>query len=190
MVTSNAMARKLTRLEDAHCFRNDIETRRQFHQKYLCEQRFEELLRVTGIEDRELIAQLASFGFDERTIPALDLLPLAEIAWASGEVSAKERMVATCCVVESELIGNPSAVEVFQTWLQQRPQEQLHRLWLHFTHQCTENMRPSLRLAVGRRLKHQATQVAEASGGYLGIGSICEAEQQILDLIDEVYRLK
>lgn len=190
MVTSNAMARKLTRLEDAHFFRDDVDIRRQFQQRNLCEQQINDLHRVTGIEDRELVAQLADFGFDDKTIEALTLLPLADIAWASGEVSSKERMVATCCVVESELIGNPKAVQVFQSWLRQRPSDELRQLWLEFTNQCTEKMRDGLRLAVGLRLKKQATQIAEASGGYLGIGSVCDAEQQILDLIDHVYRLR
>lgn len=189
MVTSNAVARKLTRLEEAHCFRDSLELRCQFRQTTLSEQRFDELMQASQIDDRELIAQLIAFGFDKETIVALPLLPLAEIAWASGEVTAQERMVATCCVVESELIGNPAAVAIFQAWLHQRPNENLGRLWWQYAKHCTEEMRPGLRAAIGERLKSQATQIAEASGGCLGIGRICEAEQCVLDRITQLYQL-
>jgi len=190
MVTSNAMSRKLTRLEEAQCFRDSIELRRQFRQTTLSEQSFEELQHASQIDDRELITELISFGFDKDTIAALTLLPLAKIAWASGEVTVQERMVATCCVMDSELIGNPAAVAMFQSWLRQRPDDELSRLWWLYTNQCAERMRLGLRIAIGKRLQSQATQIAEASGGCLGIGRICDAEQLILDQISQLYRLQ
>ncbi|WP_146581254.1 hypothetical protein [Neorhodopirellula pilleata] len=146
-------------------------------------------MQASQINDRELISELLTFGFDKDTIAALPLLPLAEIAWASGEVTAQERMVATCCIVDSELIGNPAAVATFQSWLHQRPDNDLKRLWWLYTNQCAERMRLGLRIAIGKRLKTQATQIAEASGGCFGIGRICEAEQLVLDQISQLYRL-
>ncbi len=46
------------------------------------------------------------------------------------------------------------------------------------------------RNSLGEQLLRQATAVALSSGGFLGIGKICAAEQVVLDGIRNVYRVR
>jgi hypothetical protein len=51
----------------------------------------EALSRTSNIADRAILEKLVELGIDAATWAALSLVPLVEVAWADGDVKAKER---------------------------------------------------------------------------------------------------
>lgn len=147
-----------------------------------------ELMEVLGIHDEEVLEQFLSLGFTPRTAPAIEMIPVAFVAWASGEVSDGESTAAVSAIFDSQLTEFPRTLSVVQTWLDNRPKQDLWELWTRYMHCRLESMPIEQRMRVHQRLMSQVRQVARASGGWLGIGSICHEEQLIIDEIDSVFR--
>jgi len=148
-----------------------------------------ELASVAGIDDDDVLDALMAAGFTADTLPALELAPIAFAAWASNVVTDEESQAAIWSMHESRLFEHPGASSIVQTWLDIRPERELWALWVSYTKCRLQNLRPATRRTIGRQLLDQATSVALASGGFLGIGKVCGAEQAVLDGICNVYRL-
>lgn len=68
--------------------------------------------------DAQLTAALATLGLDERSYPAVALLPLIEVAWADGRVQRAERRLIRQTV---EQYGMPVSGAWLDRWLERRP---------------------------------------------------------------------
>ena len=146
----------------------------------------EELSDVIHVDDH-LLDRLVDAGFSVETIAALPLAPIAFMAWASDRVTDEERQSAVSTIYSANLHGQPAAAALVQTWLDVRPSSELSDLWEDFT-RCQLARAPRvLRETLGRHLLEQATKVAMASGGLLGIGAVCKAEGKVLQAIRDVY---
>ncbi|MGB7328956.1 MAG: hypothetical protein WBD31_29015 [Rubripirellula sp.] len=155
---------------------------REFHRR--------SLRQAAGIDDGELLDRLVDAGFTSDTVPALQLAPIALIAWASDSVSDEESQAAVWSIYENRLFSHPAAASRVQSWIDVRPDESLWGLWQDYTECRLQSLPSVVRQLVGKQLLQQASDVALASGGFLGVGKICAAEQAILDTIRSVYRLE
>lgn len=68
--------------------------------------------------DAQLTAALATLGLDERTYPAVALLPLIEVAWADGRIQRAERRLIRQTV---ERYGMAVRGAWLDRWLEERP---------------------------------------------------------------------
>lgn len=141
------------------------------------------------IDDDELLGDLVDAGFTPATLPALQLAPIAFVAWASQYVTEEECQSAVATIYESRLHEFPAAMSRMQSWLDMRPDQNLWDLWFAFTRCRLERTEVKMRITMGNQLLRQATAVVLASGGFLGIGRICPGEQWILDGIQSAFDL-
>lgn len=141
------------------------------------------------IDDHDLLEALVNARFTLATLPALQLAPIAFVAWASESVTDEESQAAVSSFYESLLFDSPMAVGRVQHWIDVRPTQGLWELWVLFTEYQLGKTSPAARKTLGEQLLRQATSVAIASGGFIGIGKICAAEQVILDSIRDIYRI-
>ena len=75
----------------------------------------------TGIHDPAMLEELQQLGFTPQTIALLPLIPVLQVAWAEGGVSAAERR-AICDLARSRGITAGSAADQQLTaWLDTRP---------------------------------------------------------------------
>jgi len=150
----------------------------------------QELVQATQIEVPELVSRLLAAGFCSETLLALELVPIAFVAWGSGSVTELERKVVMGSLVDYGLLVSRVSNDRFQGWLKIRPDRELFLLWKDYV---TAKLRPvssEVRHAIGIRLLKKSTEVAMASGGLLGFGTICEAEQVILDEVSDAFGMK
>ncbi len=187
MVAANPLTERFRRLEDAHYFETEMRLRKEFDQFLRREHERKALSHASAIDDPELLDRLIDEGFSADTFPALALVPIAMLAWASGDVSERERKAVLKVVVDSGLTDHAAALEMFEGWLVSRPSEKLMDLWREVTERQLSRVRWSIREAIGDRYLRQATEVASASGGFLGFGSVCYEEQALLERIRSVY---
>ena len=150
----------------------------------------EALAYFADIDDDHILDRLVDAGFTPATLPALQLAPLAFVAWASDSVSDAECQAAVWSIHETRLHDFPAAMCRVQSWLDVRPDHGLWDLWVAYTRCRLEQTPMFIRKMKGDQLLRQATSVALASGGFLGFGKICDAEQVVLNGIRNVFQTR
>jgi len=180
---------RIGRLEDLHCLRTEIELRKAQLDACRMDRLREEMRGQCAGLDSELLQRLLDAGFSSRAILAITLARLAITAWASGSVSEQEWDQAMLAIFDSPISGNADAIEMYRDWLRNRPPEHLLDLWSDYTQATRHRHDQGQWRTEGEHLVQQANRVAIASGGLLGFGKLCAAEQLILDRIDSVYSL-
>ncbi len=139
------------------------------------------------IEDDALLGRLVDAGLTATTLPALQLAPIAFVAWASDSVTEAESIATVAAIYEAELFNQPIAASKVQTWLDRRPTQELWDLWADYTQYRLNDLSAISRQTMARQLLRQATQVAIASGGFMGFSGICKAENVLLQKIRDVF---
>jgi len=189
MVAFNSPTQKTARRFELKFVHGESLLLNQFRSRLEEERELQQMAEATGIEDKELLRRLRSIGLDAETVVAMKFFPVAMVAWASGSISGAERQHAEQAILSSDLIGNGKAIEQFRRWLLEKPSEQWWPLWEDYIQASSATVVPDIPSSKGERIWRLAQRVAVASGGILGFGAICSAEQQILERIQQTYAL-
>jgi len=168
----------------------ELELKQALIAAFVVESEKQELIRSTQIEEPELISRLVEAGFHSETLSALELVPIAFVAWASGSVTEQERKVVMNLLEDYGLLINQASSDQFRGWLDSRPDQKLYVLWKDYIAAKLGSVNSEVGHALGIRLIKKSTEVAMASGGLLGFGTICDAEQAILDEISHIFGLR
>lgn len=172
-------------LEDEYFRRVDIALIEKMRSESEQNKRIKELIAATGLDDESLLEQLVKGGVNATNIAAFALTPLVFIAWADGSVDVSERQTVISASLRQGVNGNTLAFHLLEQWLINRPSRELWKLWKAYAGELHRALPPSTADKLANRLHRQCSDVANASGGLLGVGKICDAEQQILDEIAE-----
>jgi hypothetical protein len=150
----------------------------------------QDLAEAVGVADEEILASLQEMGYTRETVKLLHLVPLVQIAWASGSVTPREReMVLRLCEwrgVEKDSL----AWEQLNNWLDERPSDEFFLATLKIIRHMLEVQTVNERVAGRTDLISFCIRIAMASGGFLGISSkISDGEQMALDqIVEELTR--
>ena len=190
MHTRDSINRRTDKLVDLQLAANELELQKELIKALAIESEKQELIRSTQIEESELLSRLLKAGFCSKSLSALELFPIAFVAWASGSVTDPERKAVMGSLVDYGLLVNQASNGRFQGWLNTLPDRELFLLWKDYVTAKLSPVSSEVRHAMGIRLLKKSMQVAMASGGLLGFGTICNAEQVILDEISEVFGIE
>jgi hypothetical protein len=146
-----------------------------------------EFRAVLNLQNEELLDALIELGVEAETLVALSLVPLVEVAWADGTIQDKERE-AILEAAEGQGVGLGTAThDLLENWLKTKPEDRLLEIWQRYI----EELMGSLGEQSSRQLKDstlgRARTVAEAAGGFLGMGSISAAEKAMLARLEEAF---
>jgi hypothetical protein len=150
----------------------------------------QELAEAMGIADEEILTTLQEMGYTRDTVRLLYLVPLIQVAWASGGVTRREReMVLRLCEWRGVEKDSP-AWEQLNTWLDERPSDEFFLTTLRIIRHLLDFHMVNERVAGRTDLISFCIRIATASGGFLGISSkISEGEQMALDqIVEELTR--
>jgi hypothetical protein len=141
-----------------------------------------ELTRACGVQDEELLDRLLKGGVNVETLPALVLVPLVAVAWASRKVERAERFAVLEAAGEFGIVKDTPAYTLMEKWLTARPAENLVQAWQEYVGQLMQLMDPADREQFTRSVLQRAEGVANAAGGVLGIGPKTSREERaVLD---------
>ena len=77
---------------------------------------------------------------------------------------------------------------LLRLWIEDRPAPDLMRLWSEYIRALCEELTGEQRERLAQRIVGRAKEVAEAAGGFLGLGSkISRVEQQMLAKMEQVF---
>ena len=175
-------------LEDAF-FRKEneraIERLREIQQRTTTS---EALVKVIGIRNRAIIDRLVALGIRPEIVTALALVPLVEVAWADGSLDAKERQAVLDRAEKSGIAPGTADHDLLRSWLEKKPEPRLLSAWTEMVHGLSERMPPQELAALKAGLMERAKAVARASGGFLGVGAVSAAEQDVIDRLESAFR--
>ena len=153
--------------------------RKQLEQQAMDAAERRKVASEVGVDDEDIVDRIRALGFDGENAGLLHLIPLIEVAWADGSMSKKEREVLLGAAETHGIKPGTKAATFLASLLEERPSDTvLHELLdvlrdvLH-----AKNLHPV-------NLVEACMEVAEASGGFLGIRNPVSGEER--DLIDQI----
>jgi uncharacterized tellurite resistance protein B-like protein len=146
------------------------------------------LARASGISHPDVLDRLIDIGLDAETVLALGLVPLVEVAWADGQMDEKERRAVLAAAREAGIQDATPAALLLEAWLSAAPPPRLREAWLAYVHALCAELDAKQRLELREDLLGRARRVAEAAGGFLGLGSrVSSPERKELDRLEGAF---
>jgi hypothetical protein len=147
-----------------------------------------QLMQVSGIHDEAVLDRLIELNIDPETLAAMAVVPLVAVAWADGDVQAKEREVILAAAKKSGVPPKDGRYPLLEHWLNKHPGAEMVEAWQHYLEGLCKKLTPPEIAELKHDLLDRARQVAQAAGGFLGLGNkISAAEQAVLDELEQAF---
>jgi hypothetical protein len=173
-------------LEEAFFVKENARLLQQMRERARQQERRAAMREVVRVDDEALIDHLIALGLEPETVLALQLVPLAAVAWADGQIEPRERdAVAKAAAVEG-VTRDSLAGQLLDSWLGQRPSAELVEAWKRHMRALWPSLSPKERDEIRVSALERARSVAEAAGGFLGLTSRVSAQEQAV--LDELAR--
>lgn len=138
---------------------------------------------ATGIADEEVLRELQDLGYSRETVNLFYLVPLLQVAWSEGSVTSRERELIVGVARTHNIHEGTAGDAQLKEWLGDRPSEQFFIRTNRIISTLLKALGPEERSASSDRLVALCTDVAEASGGFLGLGKVSEAERLAIEAV-------
>ena len=139
---------------------------------------------IANIDSVELVDALIELEITPGAMAALSVVPLVAVAWADGEIQAKERQAILKAAEEGGIEIGSENHELLENWLSHKPGPDLLATWKHYAQELEARLDTVVGNELKERLMTRTTKIAKAAGGFLGLGAISKAEQAVLDELE------
>lgn len=136
---------------------------------------------ISGIVEERVLQNLVTAGVRAETLTAVGLIPMVEVAWCDGSVSAQERDAILNAASKEGIQPDSAPFELLGRWLQERPDSHVIVAWKDYVKEMAHLMPKESVAELKRKMINRATRVAEAAGGFLGLATISKAERATID---------
>jgi hypothetical protein len=148
----------------------------------------EELAKVSGIKDEAVLQKLVELNIRPETLAALSLIPLIEIAWADGKVDEKEKDAMLKAAEAQGLDSKGIAYSLLKQWMTHKPGEKMMSAWEVYVQALCKELGESEKEELKAEVLGHARVIAQASGGFLGLGSkISKSEEAVLQKLEAAF---
>jgi hypothetical protein len=169
-------------LEDAFFAKENARLLQQMRDKAKQQERRAAMREVVRVNDDALIDNLIALGLEPGTVLALQLVPLAAVAWADGQIEPRERDAVLKAAAAQGIATDSVAGQLLNNWLVQQPGAELVDAWKRQMRALLPLLSPNERDQIRASALERARSVAEAAGGFLGLTSrISPQEKAVLD---------
>ena len=169
--------------EEDYFRRKDRELLEKMRAAAAADQTRKELGNATGIQDPALLQELEALGFTPDTIALLPLVPVLQVAWAEGGVSAAERAMIVNLARQRGIQARSAADAILTEWLDTRPSEDTFRKASRLIAAMLDHPAAGSQPLSADELIRYCEQIASASGGLFGIGKVSAEERAALEQI-------
>jgi hypothetical protein len=142
-----------------------------------------ELETATGIHDPESLKDLEALGFTSQTITLLPLIPVLQVAWAEAGISTAERQLIVDLARSRKVEPGSEADALLQEWLERRPSDETFRKAGRLIAAMLDHPEGMEMHVSADDLIKYCEQIAHASGGIFGFGSVSADEKAALQQI-------
>lgn len=176
-------------LEQSYAFESDQRLREELKEKWDREAAIEELQSTTQITEQDVLNELVDCGLRADSLHVLTLVPMISVAWANGYVERSERLAILGAAEADGLNPDSKSFEHLTNWLTNRPDPSLLKTWKDYVAAVRRLVSDESYAALKDSTLQQATMVAEAAGGCLGLGAISRAEQAAIDDLKAAFSM-
>ncbi len=149
----------------------------------------EALAAATGIHDEAILDDLAHHHVTPQSLAALALSPLVFVAWADGALDNKEREAVLKAAAEAGVKEGSTSFGLLADWLDNAPDEELFETWKEYVGALCQELDGGARQRLKDHVVGNARKVAEASGGFFGLGSkVSAVEEKALAEIEAAFQ--
>jgi hypothetical protein len=176
-------------LEDMFFYEQDrriIEQRKKLQQ---LKETKENLAKVSGIQDDDLLEKLVALDIRPETIATLIGIPLIEVAWADGKMDEKERRKLFEYAEKSGLRKKGLDPKIMSIWLKKRPDPALLDAWIKYMQTLCKQLSDAERNSFRDELIKDAQSIAKAAGGILGYNAISAEEKAMLEKLESAFHV-
>jgi hypothetical protein len=147
------------------------------------------VLRVaTGIDTDTALDRLIELGVGPETVTAIGLVPLIAVAWANGKVEKGEHDAIMQAAHEAGVQNGSPGEAMLEGWLRDKPGDHLVEAWVAYVKGFCERLSPEERTRLRDDVMGRARAVAEASGGFLGLGNrVSPDEARVLASLEQAF---
>jgi len=157
----------------------------QLREKRKRETKCRELADAAGVQNASLLTAIIDQGIEAETLAAFMLVPLVATAWASGSLEASEREAVLEGAAANGIQRNTPVWELLQRWLDARPPDALLDTWIAYAREFRQGLSPEEQVALREGMMARLHAIAQAAGGFLGLGSKVSADEQaVMDRIE------
>lgn len=153
----------------------------RLREKNEIEQNAESIMQLTGITDHSVAEKIASLKISSETLAAFRLVPLVAVAWASDYIDSDEKYVIDQAAEKAGL--DEPAIQLLGEWIKNRPGSELLDAWCDYAASLVATLDEAHRRSLRDQILNQSMEVAKASGGILGFGSVSPSEKATFEKI-------
>jgi hypothetical protein len=146
------------------------------------------LAEASGVTDAAALGRLRDLGVAPETLAALGVVPLVAVAWADGRLEERERRAVLAGAEAAGVEPGSPAHTLFEGWLEAPPSAGMLEAWRTYTSALCSRLSATERETLRAQVLGRARAVAEAAGGFLGLGSrVSEAEEKMLASLERAF---
>lgn len=146
------------------------------------------LAAATGIKDQNVLKALVDQNIGAETLTSISLVPLVAVAWADRVLEPAERDAILKAADEAGIKSDSAAYQLLASWMNSKPADDLLECWTAYI----AELKPTLDETAFNQLKTsvlgRAKEVAEAAGGFLGLGNTSLSENLVLSQLEESFK--
>ena len=149
-----------------------------------------QLETASGIHDAENLKALEELGFTPETLALLPLVPVLQVAWAEGGISTAEREMINTLARSRDIAPGTEADRLLQSWLEQRPSRETFQKARRLIGALLDAPEGTEMQLSADDLLTYCEQIAHASGGLFGFGSVSAEEKTALQQISAALKAR
>jgi hypothetical protein len=170
MSDHDAFADRGRALEEEYFRKKDRELVEKMRRAAAADQVRGELSKQTGIADPAMLAELQELGFTADTVSLLPLVPVLELAWAEGGITAAERQMLVSLARSRGIAEGSAADHQLTAWMASRPAPGVFsKAGRLISALLASGSADAAKGLTADRLVAYCEQIASASGGLLGL---------------------
>lgn len=187
---NDPLSKRREALEEEFFRKENVRVAAELRLKRMTEESKAAMSRVSGIEEDAVLEKLVELGIGATTLAAMTLVPLVEVAWADGKMDAPEKEAILKGAEAQGIESGSDAFALLEDWLENRPPPRLLAAWRDYIGALCEEMLPEDRKALKREVLSRARVVAEAAGGFLGLGAkVSREEKQVYGILETAFKV-
>lgn len=147
----------------------------------------EALAAASGITDPAVLESLSANNVTAESLTSVSLVPLISVAWADGTIDDKEREAVLKAAAGAGLSAGSAAHDLVTSWLNDRPGSDLMESWKSYVGGLKSTMPAEAFGQVKTSVLKRAKDVADAAGGFLGLGKTSDAESKVIEEMEKAF---
>ena len=138
------------------------------------------LRAVSGIDNDEVLDKLIGVGVTPESLTAVSLIPLVSVAWCDASMEPKEKETVLNAATSAGLEKGSASSDLLGSWLSNRPGDDLLDAWKAYVGVLKESLDETAFGQLKASVLNRSENVAEAAGGFFGVGSVSDKEKKSL----------